>query len=116
MDRRHIFTHGFAADLHVAHGMVTIGLGVALPNVHGVGHQLAHGGLKIVITNHPAGNTRRARADTRFVENDDVMAVTLTGRFELQRQVVGGAEPVNPGTNYDVGAARWNRHQMISPT
>ena len=30
------------------------------------------------------GNTRRARAYTRFVENHDVLAVTLTGRFDLQ--------------------------------
>ena len=64
MNGCHILTHGFTADLHVAHGMIAVGLGVALPNVHGVGHQLAHGGLKVVIANHPAGNTRRAGADT----------------------------------------------------
>jgi hypothetical protein len=29
--------------------------------------------------------------------------------------VVGGAEPVNPGTNDDVGALRRNGHQVTSP-
>ena len=76
----------------------------------------AHCGLKVVITNDPAGNARCAGADARFVDNDDVAPVTFVGRFELQRQVVGGAESVNPGTNDDVGTARWNRHQITSPT
>ena len=91
MDCRHIFTHGFAADLHVPHRVVAVGLGVALPNVHGVGHEFAHGGLKVVITNDSAGNARGAGANTGFVENDDVAPVTFAGRFELQREVVGGA-------------------------
>ncbi len=115
MDRRHIFAHGFAADLHVPHRVVAVGLGVAFPNVHGVGHEFAHGGLEVVIADDPAGNARSARADAGFVENDNVAPITLAGRFELQRQVVGGAEPVNPGTNDDVGAARRNGHQITSP-
>lgn len=116
VDCRHIFTHGFTADLHVPHRVVAVGLWVALPDVHRVGHEFAHNGLKVVIANHPAGNTRRARADNRFVENDYVAPVTLTGRFETQPLVVGGAEPMNPGTNDDLGAVCWNGRQMISPT
>ena len=116
MNGCNILTHGFTADLHVAHGVIAVVLGAALPNVHGMGHQLAHGGLKVVIANHTAGNTRRPGADARFVENDDVVPDTLTGRFELQRKVVGSAQTVNSSTNNDVRAVCWNCLLYTSPS
>jgi hypothetical protein len=80
-----------------------------------VRHEFAHGGLKVVITNDPTGDARGTRADAGFVENDDVAPVTFASRFELQCQVIGGTQTVNAGTNNDVGAVRWNGHQVTSP-
>ena len=82
--------------------MVAVGFGVALPDVDGVGHQLSHGRLKVVITNHPAGNARRACADPGLVQDDDVATVTLVLGLELKRQMVSSAQPVDTRANNDI--------------
>ena len=60
VNRCHIVSHRFTADLHVSHGMVAICIGVALPYIHRVSHEFPHSRLKIVIANHTACYARRA--------------------------------------------------------
>ena len=115
MDGCHVLVHRLAADLHVAHRVITVGLSVALPNIHRVRHQLAHGRLKVVVANHATGDTRCAGADTRFLQNNDVPTGASASRFKLYSEVVSGAEPMNSGTNNHIGAAGGRIHQVNSP-
>ena len=61
--------HAFRADLHVADGMIGVGLGVALPHLDGMGHQLAHGGLEIIVADDAAGDAGSTAGDRRFVDD-----------------------------------------------
>ena len=83
-DAGHIFAHGFGADLHVAHAVVAVGFGIAFPNAHTVGHEFAHGGLKIIVAYHSAGDARGAGGDAGFVDNQNVGAGALAAGFEFK--------------------------------
>ena len=66
--RRHPLVHAFSrADLHVADGMIGVGLGVTLPHVDGMGHQLAHGGLEIIVADDAAGDAGKRRRRSTFL-------------------------------------------------
>src|SRR5210317_2591008 len=77
-NRSDIFMHAFAADLHIADRMVTVGLWITFPRVYAMRHQLTHCRLKIVIANETTGDARRSRRDARFVEYDDIPSGPLT--------------------------------------
>ena len=83
MDGCHVLAHRLAADLHVAHRVIAVGLWVALPDIDRVRHQLAHGRLEVVVANHATGDTRCAGADARFLQNNDVPTGASASRFKL---------------------------------
>ena len=82
--------------------MIGVGLGVALPHLDRMGHQLAHGGLEIIVAHHAAGDARGAGRDRRLVDDDDVGARALAGRFQHLGQMKGGAEAVDAGADNGV--------------
>jgi len=74
VDRGNVLAHALGADLHVAHRVVAIGLGIALPHLDGMGHQLAHGRLEVVVADDATGDAGRAGADRALVDNENVLA------------------------------------------
>ena len=62
VDRGHVVTHLGVGDLEVADGVVLERLGVRLPHLDGVGHELAHGRLEVVVADHAAGDAGRSGA------------------------------------------------------
>ena len=63
IDRAHVLAHRLAADLHIAHRVVAVGLSIAFPNPDRVRHQFAHSRLVVVVADNTAGDTGRTRAD-----------------------------------------------------
>ena len=53
---RDILMHIFRRDLHVANSVVLKGFGMRFPMTHRMGHQLAHGGLVVIIAHHTTGD------------------------------------------------------------
>src|SRR5690606_12767093 len=102
VDLRDVLVHLLWCDLQVPDRVVGERLGVGLPDVHGVRHQLPHGGLEVVVAEHAAGHTRRARADVRLVDDQYVTAVATAGGLQPAGQVPGGRQTVNAGTDDDV--------------
>ena len=116
VDRGDVVAHAFGADLHVAHGMIGVGLGVALPHLDGVGHQLAHGRLEIIVADDAAGDARGACRDRRLVDHEDVGARAPAGRFQHLREMEGRAEAVNAGPDDGVfGGLRDAHRRTPSP-
>ena len=92
----------------VADRVVRVRLRVGLPDLDAGLHQLAHRGLEVVVANDAAGDSGRAGAGVRLVEDEDVGAGAGAARRELLRQVVRGREAVDPGADDDVRAAGGN--------
>jgi hypothetical protein len=57
-----------------------------------------------------------AGTDPALVEDEDVAAVAETAGLELSREMPGGGEPVDPGTDDDVTAAGRNGGHWSSPS
>src|SRR3546814_4080994 len=68
VDRGDVGAHHLRTDLHVADGMIAKGLGVALPHRHGVGHELAHGRLEVVVAHDAAGDAAGPGGDAALVD------------------------------------------------
>ena len=56
VDRADLLVHAFGADLHVADRVVAQGLGMLLPDLDAVRHQLAHRRLIVVVADDTAGD------------------------------------------------------------
>src|SRR3546814_7790838 len=97
-------------DLHVADGMIAKGLGVALPHRHGVGHELAHGRLEVVVAHDAAGDAAGPGGDAALVDDEDVLAAALAARRQRLGQVQRGREAVDAGADDDNAAAVGKRH------
>ena len=72
VDAGHILAHRLVADLHVADRVVAERLRIGFPDLDAVRHQLAHGGLEIIVAHHAAGNAAGPRGDRGLVEHQDV--------------------------------------------
>ena len=72
-----------------------------------MGHQLAHGGLKVVVAHDSAGNTRGACTDPNLVDDEHITAIALTASPHGQSEVVGRAQPVHAGTDNQEFRALW---------
>src|SRR5215211_5462709 len=84
--------------------MVGERLGVRLPDRDRMGHQLAHRGLEVVVTDHTAGDPRGPSGDAGLVEHDNILARPAPPGLQFFRQVPGRAQAVNPGPdNYESG-------------
>ena len=81
VDRADLRVHHLGADLHVADGVVAVGLGIALPDRYRMRHQLAHRRLVVVVADDAAGDAGRARADAGLVEHHDPGAVARRPSF-----------------------------------
>ena len=90
--------------------MIAVGLGIALPHVDRVGHQLAHGGLEVIVADDAAGDARGAGRDRGLVHHQNVGARALAGRLQHLREVEGRAQPVNPGADDGVFGGLRDRH------
>lgn len=112
-DAGHVLAHALGTYLHVTHRMVGVGLCVALPHRDAVGHEFAHGRLKVVVAHHPTGNTGCARADGGLFNDEDVLTAAPAAAFQFQGQVVGGAETVDPGADDQVFAVGRKSHPRI---
>src|SRR6476659_2059484 len=99
IDRGDILMHTFGADLHVAHRMIGVGLGVALPDLDRLSHELAHGRLEVVVADDAAGDARGTGGDRGLIHNKDVLAGASAGLFQHLGEVEGGAQPVNSGAD-----------------
>ena len=102
--------HALGADLHVAYGMVVIGLGIALPGLHAGRHQLAHRRLEVVVADDAAGDAGGAGRDVALVHNRDVGTVATALRLQPKREVVGGAEAVDSGPDDQIFDVPRKRH------
>ena len=98
----------------VADAVVVVGLGVRLPDLDAGLHQLAHGGLEVVVADDPAGDPRRARSRCRLLEHDHVGSRALPALPELDGEVVGGREAVHAGADDDE-AGRSGYHRNCLP-
>ena len=94
--------------------MIGVGLGVALPDIDGVGHQLAHGRLEIIVADHAAGDARRAGRDRRLVDDKNVGARALAGRLQHLGEMVGRAQAVNAGADDGVFRGLRDRHAVAT--
>jgi hypothetical protein len=83
--------HDLRADLHVADRVIGIGLGIAFPDLDRMRHQLAHGRLKVVVADHPAGDAGRSGSDCGLVDHQHVTARAAAGLLELQSKMIGSA-------------------------
>ena len=99
VDRSHVLAHAFGADLHVADRVIAVGLGVALPLIDRVSHELAHGRLEVVVADDAAGDARGTGGDRGLIHNKDVLAGASAGLFQHLGEVEGGAQPVNSGAD-----------------
>src|SRR5262249_49418972 len=97
----------------VADGVVVVGGRVGLPHLDAGLHQLAHRGLEVVVPDDAAGDARGARAGARLVEDHDVRARAEAARAQLLREVVGGREPVAPGSDDDEARLRGDAHYRL---
>ena len=104
--RREVAVHHRRAEGHVADGVVGVGLGVGLPDLDVGLHELAHGGLVVVVAHDAARDAGGARARLRLVEHDDVRARAEAAALELRGQVVGGREAVDAGADDEVAGGR----------
>ena len=86
-----VFMHRFTANLHIADGMIAVGIGVAFPYFHGVGHELPHGGLVVVVSYYPTGDSCGAGTDTRFIHDQNVLPGSCAAIGELLSQMKSGA-------------------------
>ena len=85
VDRADLRAHAFGADLHVADGVIAVGLGVALPDIDPMRHQLAHRRLVVVVAHDAARDARRAGADRRLVDDEDIRARAFAAAFSSGR-------------------------------
>nr|ABZ09842.1 hypothetical protein ALOHA_HF4000APKG8L7ctg1g17 [uncultured marine microorganism HF4000_APKG8L7] len=97
-----VFVHGLGADLHVAHGMVAVSFGILLPDRDTIGHQLAHGGLEVIVADHTAGDARGAGGDRGLVDDQDVGAAAPAAFAQGPGQVIGRAQAMDTGADDDV--------------
>ncbi len=110
VDRGDVLAHAFGTELEVTDRMIAEGFGVALPHLDGVRHELAHGRLEIIVADDATGDARGAGADHALVHDDNVFAGPSSALLEKLGEMVGGGEPVNPGTDDgEFGRAR-ERH------
>ena len=108
-DLGHVLVHALRADLHVAHGMVVVGLGIALPHLDAGRHQRAHRRLVVIVADHAAGDAGGAGGDRGFVHHRDIGAAAAARGLQRAGQMVGRAEAVDAGTDdeiLDVGRKR----------
>ena len=114
-DGRDILAHHLRTDLHIAHGMVTVGFGVTLPHLDTVGHQFAHCRLVVVVTDYTAGNPRGPCRNRGFVYDQNIGTIALTFSFQLEGQVISRTQSVDACTDNDVLRIRGKSHLKQSP-
>ena len=90
--------------------MIAEGFRVALPHLDGVGHQLAHGRLEVIVADDATRDARGAGADRALVDDDNVFAGPSSALLEKLGEMVSGGEPVNPGTDDGVFGRARKRH------
>jgi len=99
--------HYLRADLHVSYRMVAIRLSVAFPDLDGVGHQLSHGGLKVVVPDHAAGDAGGPRRDASLINYQDISATSSPQGLEPEGEVVRCAESMYSGSDDEVSDTVW---------
>ena len=80
--------------------MVAVAFWISFPDSDAVRHQFTHRWLEVIIAYHATGYTRSASGDTAFIYNQDISTVAFALRFQLLRQVIGGAQTMNARTDY----------------
>jgi hypothetical protein len=65
-------------------------------------HELAHGGLSVIVADDAAGDSGRAGRHIGLVEHGHVPAVTPAGRAQVPCQVPRRRKAVNPRTDHQV--------------
>src|SRR5262249_9201598 len=86
------------------------------PYGHRVSHQLAHGGLEVVVADDAAGDSRRARADAPLVKDEDVLAAAQAAGRQLPGQVPGRGQPVDSGAADDITTAGRDGSHCVRPS
>ena len=86
-------------ERHVADRVVGVGRGVGLPDLDARLHELAHRRLEVVVAHDAAGDARGPGARLRLLQDDHVRARAGAARAKLLREVVGGGEAVDPGSD-----------------
>ena len=99
MDSEHVVSHLVVGDLQVADRVVLEGLGVGVPYLDGVGHELTHGGLEVVVAHHPAGDARRTSTSCRLLDDDDVVAAARAAGLQFTGQVPRGGQTMDASTD-----------------
>ena len=110
IDACNLLLHDCRANLHVTHRVVAVGFSIGIPHGHAVRHEFTHGRLVIIVTNNTASDAGGARADGTFFHHNDVAIDTLATRFHFQCKVIGGAQPMDTGTEDDETCTRGDTH------
>ena len=98
-DRCYPFPHFLVGNLEITHRVVLERFRIRLPHGHRVGHQLPHGGLKVVVSNHATGNARRSGTGVRLFDDHNVRPVPFAARLEFLGQMPGRRQAVDPGAD-----------------
>jgi hypothetical protein len=78
-----------------------------------VRHQLAHGGLEVVVADDAARDAGCARADAGLVQDEDVFAAAEAAAAEFGGEMPSGREPVDARADDHVPAVCRDRHVCV---
>ena len=101
---RDVAVHDLGTELHVADAVIREGVRVRFPHRHRVLHQLAHGGLEVVVAHDAARDARRPGADVGLVEDDDAVAPARSTALQLLGEFPGRRQSVDPRADHDISA------------
>ena len=79
--RSNLFVQGLRTEEQSADGVIAVCCRIALPDLDAVLHQLAHGWLEIVVAHNAACDSRGARPNSAFVNDEDVHPASLPPRL-----------------------------------